>query len=56
MATEFHDEEIEAVLKTLRGEIEQTPPMYSAKKIGGRKLYELARRGEEVEQISSSYG
>src|SRR5436190_235796 len=49
MATEFHDEEIEAVLKTLRGEIEQTPPMYSAKKIGGRKLYELARRGEEVE-------
>jgi tRNA pseudouridine55 synthase len=34
----------------LRGEIEQTPPMYSAKKIAGRKLYELARRGEEVER------
>ncbi|HEV2707646.1 MAG TPA: tRNA pseudouridine(55) synthase TruB [Pyrinomonadaceae bacterium] len=39
---------IEAALSGLRGRIEQTPPMYSAKKIGGRKLYELARRGEEV--------
>src|SRR4030081_1417280 len=43
-------EEIEAALAALRGEIEQTPPMYSAKKIAGRKLYELARRGEEVER------
>ncbi len=43
-------EEIEAALKSLRGEIEQVPPMYSAKKQGGRKLYELARRGEEVER------
>ena len=34
----------------LRGEIEQTPPMYSAKKIAGQKLYELARRGKEVER------
>jgi len=41
---------IEAAMATLRGEIEQTPPMYSAKKIAGRKLYELARRGEEVER------
>jgi len=43
-------EEIEAALDTLRGEIDQIPPMYSAKKQGGRKLYELARRGEEVER------
>ena len=37
--------EIEAALAALRGEIEQVPPMYSAKKVEGRKLYELARRG-----------
>ncbi len=43
-------EDIEIALASLRGEIEQTPPMYSAKKIAGRKLYELARRGEEVER------
>ena len=43
-------EQIEAALKSLRGEIDQVPPMYSAKKQGGRKLYELARRGEEVER------
>lgn len=40
----------EAALSSLRGEIDQVPPMYSAKKVGGRKLYELARRGEEVER------
>jgi len=43
-------EEIEAALSPLRGEIEQRPPMYSAKKVQGRKLYELARRGMEVER------
>jgi tRNA pseudouridine55 synthase len=43
-------EEIEAAMASLTGEIEQVPPMYSAKKIGGRKLYEHARRGEEVER------
>jgi tRNA pseudouridine55 synthase len=43
-------EELEAALASLRGEIEQVPPMYSAKKIGGKKLYELARRGEEIER------
>ncbi len=40
--------EIEAAMSSLRGEIDQVPPMYSAKKIAGRKLYEHARRGEEV--------
>jgi tRNA pseudouridine55 synthase len=43
-------EEIEAALVPLRGEFGQVPPMYSAKKIGGKKLYELARKGEEVER------
>ena len=43
-------EQIEAELASLRGEIDQVPPMYSAKKQGGRRLYELARRGEEVER------
>lgn len=42
--------ELEAVLAHFTGEIEQIPPMYSAIKIGGKKLYELARRGEEVER------
>ena len=49
-AQSFGNEEIEAALASLRGEIEQTPPMYSAKKVAGRKLYELARRGEEIER------
>ena len=44
--------EIEAALQSLRGDIEQVPPMYSAKKVDGRKLYELARRGETVERPS----
>ncbi len=43
-------EEIEAALQGLRGVREQVPPMYSAKKVQGRKLYELARRGEEIER------
>lgn len=48
----IREEEIETALASLRGELEQIPPMYSAKKIAGRKLYELARRGEEVERKS----
>lgn len=42
--------EIAAAMLSLTGEIEQVPPMYSAKKIAGRKLYEHARRGEEIER------
>jgi tRNA pseudouridine55 synthase len=49
-APSFSKKEIESALASLRGEIEQTPPMYSAKKVGGRKLYELARRGQEIER------
>ena len=43
-------EALEAVLERFRGEIEQTPPMYSALKVGGRKLCDLARQGREVER------
>ncbi len=46
----IQNEEIKAALIDFRGEIEQTPPMYSAKKIEGRKLYELARKGIEVKR------
>lgn len=45
-------ERLEAVLERFRGEIEQTPPMYSALKVGGRKLCDLARQGIEVERKS----
>ncbi|MBI4200405.1 MAG: tRNA pseudouridine(55) synthase TruB [Chloroflexi bacterium] len=43
-------EAVDVVLATLRGTIEQTPPMYSALKREGRRLYELARAGQEVER------
>jgi tRNA pseudouridine55 synthase len=46
--------EIESALESLRGDIEQVPPMYSAKKVGGKKLYELARRGIEIERAAVS--
>ena len=47
---EVTDEELSAALDRFRGEIQQIPPMYSAIKIGGKKLYEIARRGVEVER------
>ena len=43
------DEVIE-VLKSFEGEIEQFPPIYSAIKVNGKKLYELARNGIEIER------
>jgi len=41
-------EEIEAAAESFRGEFLQSPPPYSAKKVGGRKFYEMARKGESV--------
>lgn len=41
---------VEAALAAFTGQISQIPPMYSAIKVGGRKLYELARRGKEIER------
>lgn len=46
----FDEEEIKAVVTKFIGEIEQIPPMYSAIKMDGKKLYELAREGVEVER------
>jgi len=43
-------ETVESALARFRGTFMQTPPMYSAKKIEGKKLYELARKGVEVER------
>lgn len=43
-------EAVRAALLPFLGEIRQVPPMYSAVKIGGKKLYELARKGVEVER------
>ncbi len=42
--------DIEAVLPRFRGDITQIPPMYSAIKVDGQKLYDLARKGREVER------
>ena len=42
--------QLETVLKQFLGPQEQLPPMYSAVKIGGKKLYELARQGKTVER------
>ncbi|MEB3101116.1 tRNA pseudouridine(55) synthase TruB [Ferviditalea candida] len=45
-------EKAEAVLRSFVGAIEQTPPMYSAVKVNGKRLYEWARQGKEVERNS----
>ena len=44
------EETVEQILPRFRGEILQVPPMYSALKINGQKLYDLARKGQEVER------
>ncbi len=49
MPVDVTEEDFEKVLKTFEGEIEQTPPQYSAVKVQGRKAYEMARKGQEVE-------
>ncbi len=49
---EFSREQILEVLDQLTGEIIQIPPMYSAVKVNGRRLYEYARKGIEVERPS----
>lgn len=44
-------EQVESALQQFQGEIEQIPPMFSAKKINGQKLYDLARKGKTVERM-----
>ena len=48
--TDIKNEELDRVLSCFVGEIEQTPPMYSAVRVNGKRLYELARKGIEVER------
>lgn len=47
---DVNDEEIFRVIKKYMGQISQVPPMYSAIKVNGRKLYDLARAGIEIER------
>lgn len=49
---EFTEAELAGALEALTGEIDQVPPMVSAVKVGGEKLYEKARRGEEIERAA----
>ena len=49
---DFDTEKIATAVQSFVGEYDQTPPMYSARKINGKKLYELAREGKEVERKS----
>jgi len=46
---DIEEEAFDEILQTFVGEIEQVPPPYSAVKVKGRKAYEMARKGEEVE-------
>ena len=45
-------EQVASALAAFRGDIAQVPPMYSAVKVRGKKLYELARKGVEVERAA----
>lgn len=46
------ENQLTEAIKSFEGGYEQTPPMYSAKKVDGKKLYELAREGKEIERKS----
>ena len=48
------EDEIIDIIKSFTGKSEQYPPMYSAKKVGGKKLYELAREGKTIERKPTS--
>lgn len=46
----FNENKIKEVIDSFKGSYMQTPPMYSAIKVNGKKLYELARQGKEIER------
>lgn len=50
VAADVPREVVDSALRSLEGELEQVPPMYSAKKVAGVPLHRLARRGVEVER------
>ena len=52
---EVTQDQVEKVLKQFLGTISQVPPMYSAVKVDGKRLYELAREGKTVERKSRSH-
>ena len=49
---DLEENKIFEIRNSFLGEIEQTPPMYSAVKVGGKKLYNLARKGKTIERES----
>lgn len=49
---EVSEEEVRSAVNSFLGNYRQIPPMYSALKVGGKKLYELAREGKEVERAA----
>lgn len=49
-ASHVREEELLALLPQFTGEIEQIPPMYSAVRINGQRLYDIARQGREIER------
>lgn len=49
---EVNLDQVQSVVKSFLGEIEQIPPMYSALKHEGRRLYEIARDGQSVERVA----
>ncbi len=59
MAADLSQDVVEETARSFEGSYDQIPPMYSALKVGGKKLYELAREGREVErqprQVNISY-
>lgn len=50
VSADLTEENVDSAMATLVGRITQVPPMYSAVKVNGRKLYEYARAGQEVER------
>lgn len=48
----YDEEKIEEVVNSFKGKYSQTPPMYSALKVNGRRLYEYAREGKVIERKS----
>lgn len=49
-----NQDEIDKAIQSFQGTIEQIPPMFSAKKVNGKKLYELARQGKEIERKAAT--
>ena len=51
---EYQEEKLNAVMDGFKGSIEQFPPIFSAKKVGGKKAYDLARDGKKIELAANN--